>query len=359
MTDYRTLLERDLDRVGPAPFSFDDVSRRHDRKRRNQRIAAGVVGIAVFVGAGWLVTGVGSFDRTQPAVTGPTVPPAPGVPDVDYVIDLDTGVMRPLPGTIIRSLGGSILSGDYALSPDGSQLAYTGLGDDGMAQIFIADIGGTDVRQVTHGPSGGTLPAWSPDGTKIAYEGSDNHPTGNGHLFVLDVATRESTALDLGRIHPEGGMFGLGDPQFTPDGSSLLYTSLESGITVVKTMQLDGGKSTILFGLDRGGMEYAFNASMSPDGSLVTFLGSQIGGPGPLRWVADTRGTERRLIDPSVYGIPCQSTPTGTWSADGSRIVCSEVSRVIVVDIATGAATPVAQGRGAIWLDDHTLLVSV
>jgi hypothetical protein len=31
---------------------------------------------------------------------------------------------------------------------------------------------------------------------------------------------------------------------------------------------------------------------------------------------------------------------------------------VIVVDIAR-AATPVAYGRGAIWLDDHTLLVSV
>jgi hypothetical protein len=38
--------------------------------------------------------------------------------------------------------------------------------------------------------------------------------------------------------------------------------------------------------------------------------------------------------------------------------VCPEASKVIIVDIATGAATPVAYGRGAIWLDDHTLLVS-
>jgi hypothetical protein len=74
--------------------------------------------------------------------------------------------------------------------------------------------------------------------------------------------------------------------------------------------------------------------------------------------VADTDATERRLL-PDVYGISCRSTPTGTWSAYGSRIVCSEASMVIVVDIARGAATPVAYGRGAIWLDDHTLLVSV
>jgi hypothetical protein len=41
MNEYRNVLERDLARVGPAPFDFDDVERRRDRKRRNQRIAAG------------------------------------------------------------------------------------------------------------------------------------------------------------------------------------------------------------------------------------------------------------------------------------------------------------------------------
>jgi hypothetical protein len=64
-----------LDRLAPlfeAPEpSFEAFLRRRDRKRRNQRIAAGVVGIAVFVAAVWIVTSVGSFDRTQtPAVPG-------------------------------------------------------------------------------------------------------------------------------------------------------------------------------------------------------------------------------------------------------------------------------------------------
>ena len=57
MTDYRTILELDLEQVArPASLTFDDVTRRRDRKRRNQRIAAGVVGIAVFVAAVWIVT---------------------------------------------------------------------------------------------------------------------------------------------------------------------------------------------------------------------------------------------------------------------------------------------------------------
>jgi len=57
----------------PEP-SWERLVGRRDRKRRNQRIAAGVVGIAVFLAAIWVVTAGGTFDRSQPAVTGP-VPP--------------------------------------------------------------------------------------------------------------------------------------------------------------------------------------------------------------------------------------------------------------------------------------------
>jgi hypothetical protein len=66
-----------LDRLEPffeAPEpSFERFVRRRDRKRRNQRIAAGAVGIAVFVAAVWILTTGGPSDRTGiPAATGPT-----------------------------------------------------------------------------------------------------------------------------------------------------------------------------------------------------------------------------------------------------------------------------------------------
>jgi hypothetical protein len=92
MTDYRTDLEHDLGRIGPATFVFDDVIRRRDRKRRNQRIAAGVVGIGMFAAAILFVTTGGALDQTQtevvpagggstePALTGPT-----SYPSADFV----------------------------------------------------------------------------------------------------------------------------------------------------------------------------------------------------------------------------------------------------------------------------------
>jgi hypothetical protein len=70
MTDYRTLLEHDRDRIGTASFTFDDVTRRRDGKRRRQRITAGVVGIAVFVAAAWIVRDVASLNRGEVVVPG-------------------------------------------------------------------------------------------------------------------------------------------------------------------------------------------------------------------------------------------------------------------------------------------------
>ncbi len=65
-------LERIARRIPIPEPAYERMLHRRDRKRRNQRVAAGVVGIAVFVAAIWVVTSVGSFDRTQtPAVPGP------------------------------------------------------------------------------------------------------------------------------------------------------------------------------------------------------------------------------------------------------------------------------------------------
>jgi hypothetical protein len=76
MIDERELLEQAVRRFEPEPGLTERIYRRRDRKRRNQRIAAGVVGIAVFVAAVWIVTAAGSFDRTTTPADKPTEKPA-------------------------------------------------------------------------------------------------------------------------------------------------------------------------------------------------------------------------------------------------------------------------------------------
>ena len=52
MDDLKSVLERGLRGFEPSDDAFERTLRRRDRKRRNQRITAGVVGIAVLRGGG-------------------------------------------------------------------------------------------------------------------------------------------------------------------------------------------------------------------------------------------------------------------------------------------------------------------
>lgn len=332
----------------PDPGGLEQQHGRQRRSSRGTKIGASAVVAAICLVALAIILGA---QRGEPAATpGETTPAADapsnsgsvaktGSPKSDYVIDLSTGVRTPLPRAITQS---AAELGQYAASPDGSRLAYVGDDDDGTPQIFVARSDGSGIRQVTHDPVRAASPAWSPDGTKIAHGGF-------GSLFVVDVATGESTA-----IAGAGGPWA--QPQFTPDGSSLLYTDHDpTGYgAVLRTVPIAGGKSTILIGPDEG-MGHAGNGSLSPDGSLVTMMGNEINGPGAQRFVANVDGTELRHIPEGG------SNPAGTWSPDGGRIVCSDYARknILVVDVATGSASRVAKGRAAIWLDGHTLLVDV
>ena len=331
---------------------------------------AAAAAVALVVGSlveerrsGKAVIGSSTPGANRSAESGPTVSEPPVeefVPPVtgkrsggrDYLLDLTTGVRKPLPKAILRSRIAA--RGDtrrrspprYAVSPKAPLLAYVGRGDDGRRQIFVAAIDGSDMRQVTHDPIGAQSPAWSPDGASIAYVG---HGSGAGaSLFLVDLATGESTQVTHTNITP------WAQPQVTPDGAALLYTG---GSGELLTVPIAGGRSTPLFPLT-GGLQDSVKGSLSPDGSLVTFLRSGtfgFGQCGPCRWVAHADGTHRRVIEGCFEAVPA-----GTWSPDGGRIVCmgDNDHTVTVIDLVMGGTVShVAEGTSAIWVDRTTLLV--
>ena len=371
MNDERfEVMDRYAPLFEPPEPSFEGFVRRRDRKRRNQRVAAGAVGLAIFVASVWIVTTGGPFDRAQtPGAPGPTGVDQPSetvrgnsppittaswyspdaVSDVDYVIDLNTGQMTPLPASITEAVAPftNFFTVDrYAATPDGSTLAFVGTDAEGARQIFVAGIDGTDLRQVTDDPMGVRSPAWSLDGSLIAYQGYS--PDGSSEIFVLDVATGARTQITDQR----GDVF---EPVFAPDGRSVLYGDKRA----LWTVPITGGERTLVVGAGDG-LDGAGNGALSPDGSLVTFLGGgepdwgDGGHCGPCRLVANADGTNKRVIDGWM------ANPAGVWSPDSTRIVTMEFRGVIVViDVTTEQATIVANGEAAIWLDDHTLLVAV
>lgn len=76
MNEHRDLLERVGERFAFPDQAFERLARRRDRKHRNQRIAAGVVAVAVLVAPIWVVaSGELAERRVTPGGSGPVVAP--------------------------------------------------------------------------------------------------------------------------------------------------------------------------------------------------------------------------------------------------------------------------------------------
>ena len=117
-----------------------------------------------------------------------------------------------------------------ALSPDGSQLAFSYQGD-----IWTVAAEGGVARRLTIHESYERFPAWSPDGKMIAFQGNRY---GNDDIFVMDAAGGAPQRLTY---HSAGD----NTPQWTNDGhiifaSSRLFREVERSAEVFK-IPVSGG----------------------------------------------------------------------------------------------------------------------
>ena len=87
MSEYTKLFERAAARYEPPDLRMEDLLKRQDRKRRNQRIRAGVLGIAIAIAVGWL--GFNAI-RSTPSVPADDSTPTEGL-----------GIFAPVAGRIV------------------------------------------------------------------------------------------------------------------------------------------------------------------------------------------------------------------------------------------------------------------
>lgn len=149
-----------------------------------------------------------------------------------------------------------VLSQDHpimspAWSPDGSHLAYVSF-ETGHAVLYVQSLY-TGLRKVLADFSGSnSAPAWSPDGKQLAIVLTRD---GSSQIYLA-----RPDGSDIRRLTFSGAIDT--EPNFSPDGQYLLFTSDRGGSAQIYRMPVKGGmEQRMTFG---GGNNYS--PSHSPDG---------------------------------------------------------------------------------------------
>jgi len=142
---------------------------------------------------------------------------------------------------------------DPVWSPDGSRIAFVGPGPEERTTLFIMNRDGSG--RVELASDGAGLPAWSPDGTKIAFV---SYRDGNPEIYVINV---DGTGL----VNLTGAR-GIDDyPVWSPDGSLIAFLSDRGGAHEIWVMRADG-TSTFRVTSGTGGAPV-----WSPGGTMLAY----------------------------------------------------------------------------------------
>lgn len=193
-----------------------------------------------------------------------------------------------------------------AWSPDGTRIAFTHRTGASRftREIFVMDADGTNRLQITANSVADVMPAWSPDGNRLALVafGAD----GNRDVYVIN-------ADGSGRVNITSSDAFDFLPDWAPNGKVITFTSDRSGEFANYTVRPDGSQLRQVgpLGINASG------ATFSPDGRLIAFENNGCGDcPASDLFVMNANGSGvRQLTNTTLNEL------TDDWSPDGEKIL--------------------------------------
>ncbi len=145
-----------------------------------------------------------------------------------------------------------------AWSPDGTRIAFVS-DRDSKHEIYVVNADGSNLKKLTslniESSWSSDPPVWSPDGTKIAFAYALNM---EGKIYVMNADGSNLTVVG----HYRWGT----DLSWSPDSSRIAFISLSENISALTVVNADGSNLTTLIDL-----ALFQSLSWAPDGSKIAF----------------------------------------------------------------------------------------
>lgn len=220
--------------------------------------------------------------------------------------------------------------------------------DEGINDIFVLRPNGSGLRQVTDSVGFSSDPAWSPDGSWIAFSADRGaYPSKQG----IYLTRRNGTDLHRVTRLPTNASLDSA-PRFSPDGKRLVFTryfvegDVERG--ALFTVAIEGRHPRQVTSTDLG----AGDATWSPDGRRLAFEAYPDQESFGDIYAVDPDG--KRLRNLTHNESPLAGSADPVWSPDGRRILFLDAHRSTADEPFTqGLATMTVIGGDRHFLSTH------
>jgi TolB protein len=203
---------------------------------------------------------------------------------------------------------------DPAWSPDGTTIAFASKRS-GSLDLYAMSADGSGTRRLTSTKEDEGQPTWSPDGDRIAFARG-----ASSRIFVMGADGSGAHRLTDGEADES-------EPAWSPDGRWIAYVRREAGSSIRELwlVRPDGSQPRQLTKL--GGVAQA--PAWSPDGRRIVFSANATG----------------KGFDIYTIGVDGQNAKVMTsrddsfepaWSPDGKTIAYSAGGAVFLIDVANG-----------------------